>query len=272
MERFKTGWRVLAVVFLFVSSSQAVCVAPQGVSLAPGVSLGSFQMEVRDDQGNVKSEVTDDGVPTILARPGERYSIRVFNPLPVRAAVNLTVDGVNTITGQPCGVADGALWMIEPGSWITIRGWQVNGNDSRRFYFTPVKKSYAAWRGAKLHRDLASNCGVIGAAFFWNAQELADWNQRQFEVRAAQNMAAGAPMRSEAAAPSADRDPLAKKQAGTGMGEREIHRVRTVDFTATAGMYDPSQALVLYYHFDEPKRPNPFPDLSFAPEMPSSRF
>ena len=37
----------------------------------------------------------------VLAEPEERYSIRLHNPLPVRVGVNLTLDGLSTITGKP---------------------------------------------------------------------------------------------------------------------------------------------------------------------------
>jgi hypothetical protein len=251
--------------------------APAGAAYKPlpnstafgGVEYG-FRLEVLGEDGNVKSEWNADGNSRITAKRGERYTIRVYNPLPVRAAVNLTVDGVNTIDGKPCGIADGSKWMIDPHSWITIRGWQVNGGEARRFYFTNAKKSYAAWRGEKLKLDLEENCGVIGAAFFWNRGELARWQEAQVRPRRECRLSddgrnfLGAASRADAQA-AAER---AKEQAGTGMGERETHLVQHIQFNADAGTFDPKDALVLFYGFEEPKRPNPFPALTFAPEMP----
>jgi len=230
-----------------------------------------FQLQVLGADDRVKPECDLEGDRKVTAKAGERYTIRVYNPLPVRAAVNLTVDGVNTIDGKPCGVEDGSRWMVEPMSWITIRGWQVNGGEARRFYFTNAKRSYAAWRGAALKKDLTANCGVIGAAFFWNRAELASWQQEQARMRCdrmARRNASGASCAMKAdmaqlAAPAA-----AKEKAGTGMGERETHLVRAVEFRGDAGMFDPKNALVLYYGFEEPTRPNPFPALSYAPEVP----
>ena len=224
-----------------------------------------FQLEVLGADGAVKPEVEAEGDRKVFARPGERYSIRVYNPLPVRAVVNLTVDGVNTIDGKPCGIADGSRWMMEPMSWTTIRGWQVNGGEARRFFFTKSGRSYAAWRGVQLHRNLAANCGVIGAAFFWNRGELAQW-QEEVSRRSCNRYPCAS--KGMAMLDKAEMAPMAKEKAGTGMGEREMHAVHAVEFTADAGMFEPKDALVLYYGFDEPTRPNPFPALSFAPEMP----
>ncbi len=225
-----------------------------------------FQLIVLGADEAAKPEIDLDGDRKVVAKRGERYTIRVYNPLPVRAAVNLTVDGVNTIDGKPCGVDDGSRWMMEPQSWVTIRGWQVNGGESRRFYFTDAKKSYAAWRGAALKKDLGANCGVIGAAFFWNKGELAQW-QAQVARRNCDRLAAPCASMGKCAMAD-DREAQPKEKAGTGMGERETHVVRSVEFTADAGMFDPKEALLLYYGFEEPTRPNPFPALTFAPEMP----
>jgi hypothetical protein len=52
------------------------------------------------------------------------------------------------------------------------------------------------------------------------------------------------------------------------MGTRENHRVTQVEFNYDAGMYDPSEALLVYYDFAPEPTPRAFPGLSFAPEMP----
>ncbi|HJT23914.1 MAG TPA: hypothetical protein VJ873_05020, partial [bacterium] len=131
-----------------------------------------FRMEIVDDSEGLKPEMSKNGYPFVAATKGERYSVRIYNPLPVQVAVNLTVDGLNSITGKPSGISDGAKWMIDPYSSITIPGWQVSGGEARRFFFTKKPKSYAKWRGNQLGEDLAANCGVIGAAFFWSQEEL----------------------------------------------------------------------------------------------------
>jgi len=51
---------------------------------------------------------------------------------------------------------------------------RLAGKRRRRptFLLHPQPKAYAKWRGDRLGKDLAANCGVIGAAYFWNQAEL----------------------------------------------------------------------------------------------------
>jgi hypothetical protein len=248
----------------------------------------AFRVEVIGDDENAKGESRRGGRAFVAARPGERYSLRIYNPLPVRAAVNVAVDGLNTITGKPSGLVDGEKWMIEPGSFIVLRGWQVSKGESRRFFFTEKPGSYAAWQGDVHGLDLAANCGVIGAAFFWNSGELRDYLEshpvyrdvarpRAFALKRARGSVgesagastdgAAAPSDRAAAAPAL----AAEQKAGTGMGERESHPTEQVQFSFDAGMYDPSRAVLVYYDFPRRERlPNPFPQMSYAPEMPEA--
>lgn len=247
-----------------------------------------FRVEVVDDAQGVKSEGSKNGYPFVTAAKGERYSVRIYNPLPVRVAVNLTVDGINSISGKPSGISDGEKWMIDPYSSVTIPGWQVNSGEARRFFFTDKPKSYAKWRGDELGEDLAANCGVIGAAYFWNQDELNQYYEDHpayHYTRKAQpydseafslgekkalngpsraSEAAGADYNMAQSAPA----PAPEEQAGTGMGESQSNPTYQVDFKYDTGMYRLAQAVVIYYGFDETPRPNPFPSLSYAPEMP----
>jgi len=250
-------------------------------------------MEILSDNEGVKSESYRDGRPFITAVKGENYSVRLYNPLPVRVAVNLTVDGLNSISGQPNGIADGHKWMIDPYSSVTIPGWQVTGGEARRFFFTDKPKSYAKWRGDMTGKDLAANCGVIGAAFFWNQQELDQYFAQHPFYRYTRNYypydevtrskaanrssadygsaASGAPACAPAQEPAV-RDMMKKseerEQAGTGMGERESHPTTQVSFDYNAGMYSLDKALVVYYDFAKAQVPNPFPAVGYSPEMP----
>ena len=131
-----------------------------------------FGMAILSDDEGVKEETNRNGKPFVAAVEGENYSIRLTNPLPVEVAVNLTVDGLNSISGKPSGISDGEKWILEPNSTVTIPGWQVSGGTARRFFFTDKPKSYAKWREGSLGRDLSANCGVIGAAFFWSQADL----------------------------------------------------------------------------------------------------
>ncbi len=246
----------------------------------------NFRVEVISDSGETKSENYKDGRPFVEARKDERYAIRLYNPLPVRVAVNLTIDGLNSISGKPSGISDGDKWLLEPYGVITIRGWQVNGAEARRFFFTDKPKSYVQWRGDQLGKNLSVNCGVIGAAYFWSQSDLDRYNQDHPIYRYTRRYPASE-SGSVAAAPSAyggaqSMDSIgarrqmleesekkeAKTKAGTGMGERETNPTTRVAFDYDRGMYNLAQAVVIYYDFASEPVPNPFPAVSFAPEMP----
>ena len=229
----------------------------------------AFRAEIVSDDEGVKPETLRGRRPFVTAQPDERYAVRLYNPLPIEAAVNLTVDGLNSVTGKPSGITDGTKWIIEPYSFITIRGWQVNGEEARRFFFTPKPKSYAKWNGDRLGKDLSANCGVIGAAYFWSQKELDAYYEAHPQYQYTQPLSyrampalAGGSLASAGAS-----DDKAKEVAGTGMGERESHPTQTVEFSYDQGMYRLSQAIVIYYDFAETPTPNPFPALNFAPEM-----
>jgi hypothetical protein len=239
-----------------------------------------FRMEIVDDSQGIKPETLNNGRPFVTAAKGERYSVRLYNPLPVRTAVNLTVDGLNSITGKPSGIADGEKWIIEPYSSIVIPGWQVSGGEARRFFFTNKPKSYAKWRGDMMGADLSANCGVIGAAYFWNQAELNEYYEAHPVYRPAPRpipYSSSAVKASDAQAGAAPAmESIHKKMmreeapetAGTGMGERESHPTYQVDFHYDTGMYSLDQALVIYYDFAKAPSPNPFPAVGFSPEMP----
>ena len=234
----------------------------------------NFLVEIISDDSGTKYESWKNGHPFITANPGERYSLIIHNPLPVQVAVNLTIDGLNSITGKPCRPDEGSKWIIEPYSYITIRGWQINGTDARRFYFTSKEASYASWRSNNWGKDLSVNCGVIGAAYFWSKKEL----QRYFEENPVYEYTRkslpyssncwGAAEK-ERSAPCLEDKALAKQEAGTGMGERESNPVEMVSFNYDTGMYKAKDALIIYYDFAKLQpQPQPFMGMDFAPEQP----
>ncbi|MBI5555334.1 MAG: hypothetical protein HY920_05735 [Elusimicrobia bacterium] len=235
-----------------------------------------FQVQVLSDNAGYKSELPLNRRPAVTADPGERYSIVLHNPLPIRVAVNLTIDGINSINGKPGKPADGSKWIIEPYSYITVRGWQVNGQDARRFFFTSKEDSYAQWRSNSWGKDLSVNCGVIGAAYFWDGQEL----ERYYEQNPVYEYTRRTPLSNEMFGCKKDagsslnvpalQDSCREKEmkAGTGMGERESNPIQQVYFNYNTGMYKPHQAVIIYYDFaKEPTLPQPFLSLNFAPEM-----
>ena len=234
----------------------------------------NFRIDVITERGGRKSEKMIQGRhPFIIAKPGERYSVRIHNPLPVKVAVNLSIDGLCSLSGDPCSPSSGSKWLINPHSYVTISGWQVSSQSNRRFYFTSRESSYAAWQSNQWGSDLTVNCGMIAAAYFWNRRDL----ERHFErypIVEEDDDDEVATMR----APRSTEQSMAKSHdAGTGMGEKQHHPVRTVNFNYNMGMYHNHNAVKIYYDFYsypygyQKKSPQPryIPeDSRYAPEQP----
>jgi len=230
-----------------------------------------FEAYVQKTGGGSYAEFMNSGRPTLKVRAGEEYSIVVRNPLPVRAAVAISIDGLNSVDGKRSSPAKARKWILEPGQSFTLTGWQTGKDKSRALVFSDENSSYAKWKGNRDRKDYARNLGVIGVAWFWNAAELdlALHPPQPFEdehyVKASRKRMDAQPAAAEAASASAGR-------AGTGMGRQQENHVTEVAFNETAGMYKVSDVLKIYYEFaSEPALPMPFEgdegDGRFAPDM-----
>jgi hypothetical protein len=125
----------------------------------PVVTDGGFEVEVLVD-GRPLDEYAARGRRYVEALEGEEYELRIHNPLGVRVAVALSVDGLNTIDARRTSAWDASKWVIEPYGTITIGGWQMSSSRARRFYFTTESDSYGARIGQ------TANLGAISAVFF----------------------------------------------------------------------------------------------------------
>ncbi|MEA2206648.1 MAG: hypothetical protein QOE77_3424 [Blastocatellia bacterium] len=96
----------------------------------------------------------------VEALEGAEYEISLRNTLPVRVAVALSVDGLNSIDAKHATAWDSSKWVIGPYQTIRIGGWQMSSERARRFYFTTERDSYAAKLGQ------TANLGLISAVFF----------------------------------------------------------------------------------------------------------
>jgi hypothetical protein len=110
--------------------------------------------------GRARDKYPARGRVYIEAVEGEEYALRLSNPLPVRVAVALSVDGLNTIDARRTTARDASKWVIPPYGSITVNGWQMSSTRARRFYFTDERNSYANRIGRP------SDMGVITAVFF----------------------------------------------------------------------------------------------------------
>jgi hypothetical protein len=121
-------------------------------------------------EGALDVQVIVNGVPLqeyfargkkyVEALEGAEYEISIRNGLPVRVAVALSVDGLNSIDAKHTTAWNSSKWVIAPYQTIRIGGWQMSSERARRFYFTTERDSYAAKLGQ------TANLGVISAVAF----------------------------------------------------------------------------------------------------------
>ncbi|SRR6266516_2897241 len=121
-------------------------------------------------EGALEVDVLVNGVPLqeylapgrryVEALEGAEYEISLRNTLPVRVAVALSVDGLNSIDAKHTTAWNASKWVVGPYQTIRIGGWQMSSERARRFYFTTERDSYAAKLGQ------TANLGLISAVFF----------------------------------------------------------------------------------------------------------
>ncbi len=169
------------------------------------------------------------GTRYIEALKGHEYEIRLRNPWPVRVAVALSVDGLNTIDARHTTAGQARKWVIEPYGTITIGGWQTSMTEARRFHFTSERRSYAQWLGK------ADDIGIISAAFFKERVRAplieVPFGSTRDESSAKAAPSAGAPApRAEARARASESGVggRADDYAATGIGRRTDHPVSEV--------------------------------------------
>ena len=206
------------------------------VIAALALSAGSHGISAQIRHHDAGIDILVNGVPQkhyehkgqwyVEALKGREYAVRLRNPYPVRVAVALSVDGLNTIDARHTTAADARKWVIEPHQTVTISGWQVNSAEARRFEFTTEAQSYGQALGQ------TANLGVISAVFF--KERVAVMSRESFRDRSEADA-----RRSPAAPPAAQAesktsaDASAKKlaneeYAATGMGQRTDHTVTQI--------------------------------------------
>lgn len=178
---------------------------------AAGTALANapagFGLEVLVD-GSARPEYPARGTVYVEALRGRDFSLRVTNPLGVRVAVALSVDGLNTIDAKHTTARDARKWILDPYQTVVIPGWQVSGDTSRKFYFTGEKRSYGAALGQ------TANLGTIEAVFFREKQpyRARRWAREKDEEKISLNERGDGPSPDSMPAPSA---------AGTLAGEKQ---------------------------------------------------
>ncbi len=204
---------------------------PQPASATPG---HDFRLEILVD-GRPVPAYHSRGACYVEALKGKDYQIRLHNPLDVRVAVALSVDGLNTIDARHTAAGEARKWVIGPHETVTISGWQTSLRDARRFFFTSEERSYAARLGR------VEDIGIISAVYFRErAARMIPLGMAEPEgSTGAKRGAAASPRPSPAGAPEAKAQGSAElsgssasapadEYAATGMGDRTRHLVRQI--------------------------------------------
>jgi hypothetical protein len=231
----------------------------------PAADRGGYSMTVEMD-GYARPEYSARGTVYVEAVRGREYAIRITNPLPCRVAVALSVDGLNSINASHTSASSASKWVLEPYETVTISGWQVNGAEARRFYFTGERESYGAYLGKT--QDL----GVIEAVFFREksrpvARRIppAPYTPGRDKGRQAPAPSGGTEYGIEGGAAGSSKDalradsqkkenrtqqsaPLADEYAATGIGERTDHAVEWVNLDLEK---NPSATVRVRYEFHD---------------------
>jgi hypothetical protein len=150
----------------------------------------------------------------VEALKGREYTIRLRNPYPVRVAVALSVDGLNTIDARETTAAAARKWVLGPYETVTISGWQTSASYARAFEFTTEERSYGQALGK------TANLGMISAAFF--RERVPPYALRLDQEKRAE--AAPPASAAQRAAGNAEAD----QYAATGMGRRTDHAVERI--------------------------------------------
>jgi len=207
---------------------------------AAGLPRNGFTVEILVD-GRPVPEYAARGTRYVEALKGREYAIRLRNPLGVRVAVALSVDGLNTIDARRTTAAAARKWVLGPYETVVIKGWQTGRDEARRFYFTAEEQSYAGWLGE------TRNLGLISAVFFRERAAARDadvtassvgrgeGNERPRSAPRAASPAdsgahaqAGAPSKAESKARRGTDVASVDEYAATGIGRATEHRVQRV--------------------------------------------
>ena len=208
----------LAIGLFLLTTGQAAASSP-----SPGV-----RMDILVD-GRPLPRYAAYGTWYVEALKDKDYEIRLRNPWPVRVAVALSVDGLNTIDARHTTAASARKWVIGPYETITISGWQTSMTAARRFHFTSERKSYAQWLGK------TDDIGVVSAVFFRERiPQVVTLTPPSGTPRS--EASAGAPPSQSRPAPSAAGESnaapsaaaKADEYAATGIGRRTEHPVTEI--------------------------------------------
>ena len=201
---------------LACSIAALLALASTGSSAHSAPPLATPNVEILVN-GVPQTRYAHEGRWYVEALKGREYAIRLRNPYPVRVAVALAVDGLNTIDARETSAKGARKWVLGPYETVTISGWQTSASHARAFEFTTEERSYGQALGK------TANLGIISAAFFRERMPAYALRQDRQESKAE-----AAPAAPPAAAERSQSKAAADEYAATGMGRSRNHAVEQV--------------------------------------------
>jgi hypothetical protein len=239
----------LSLAVALLSVAPVVASAQSGRPEIEGPSsLVSVSVDVDGRTANLYPAPDGSGRQYLEARPGASYAVRMRNRTGERVAVQLTVDGLNAISGERQAAGPGRMYILDPWQGSTIRGWRTSMEEIRQFTFVDEKASYAA-RSGKANGKM----GWIEIAVYRErrpAPVWRPWSENKRDSDSARGDAeAGAP-REEGARDKAAQAPApagrAQSYPGTGWGDRSTDHAVVVEFQPQA---NPAEQITLRYEY-----------------------
>ena len=149
----------------FVAALLALASTDSSARTAPPLAAPNVEILVN---GVPQTRYAHEGRWYVEALKGREYAIRLRNPYPVRVAVALSVDGLNTIDARETRAKGARKWVLGPYETVTISGWQTSASHDRR---TTSSRSRSASRpsspqeGCPQHRYQATSWRAASASW-----------------------------------------------------------------------------------------------------------
>jgi hypothetical protein len=115
--------------------------------------------------GKPVTEVEHNGRTYIEGRKDSEYELRFKNKTSQNILIVPSVDGLNTLDGEECGVHSNG-YVVYAHQTITIPGWKVDNGTAAKFAFKPQDSHYSDDETYAEQMGEDSNQGVIGFMVF----------------------------------------------------------------------------------------------------------
>jgi hypothetical protein len=231
----------------------ALGLAPAVPALAHGgrLSAGGFvevAVEVDGRTSPLYPAPDGSGRHYLEALPGRRYTVVLSNRTGERLGVELTVDGLNVISGDRAQARPGRMYVLGPWERTEVRGWRTSLQEVRRFTFVDEERSYAARTG-----QANAKMGWIETAVYREHRPHLRFEgplPPVAERDAGEDRSSREPEAPRAQAPGQDklegRAGAARSYPGTGWGSRTEDHAVLVDFRPEPA---PSDRVTLRYEY-----------------------